>query len=448
MTKRLDTSSISAVPTGRQVVHPICCGLDVHKEKISACLISTVSHSGEAEIEIREFGTFTDELVELRKWLLSQDCPIVAMESTGVYWRPIHNVIEGYMEVILVNARHVKNVPGRKTDIADSKWLAELLRHGLLSRAYRQAGGSFIPEKEIRQWRELTRARRKITESLSDYKRRVHKLFETANIKIDSVVSDLFGVTGRHLIEMLCNDTMELSLKAIEQVAQGSLRSKAQELHRSIQGFFEEHHRLPAGRHGFLLLSIIRVITILESERAFITDRLSGLMLTERELLKRLDEVPGVNEISAQSVLSELGITLKIFICAAALASWAAVPTGRQGLCPGNNESAGKRRSGKSAVRKNSVKTIMIEIAWAAVKKKGSYYRDKYYRLRARLGPKKAIVAIAHRLLKAIFHIIKDSASFKDLGEDYLVNKNKNKKIAQLKKQAKQLGFELAPCEA
>jgi transposase len=420
MTKRLDTSSIS-------VVHPICCGLDVHKEKISACLISTVSHSGEAEIEIREFGTFTDELVELRKWLLSQDCPIVAMESTGVYWRPIHNVIEGYMEVILVNARHVKNVPGRKTDIADSKWLAELLRHGLLR-------GSFIPEKEIRQWRELTRARRKITESLSDYKRRVHKLFETANIKIDSVVSDLFGVTGRHLIEMLCNDTMELSLKAIEQVAQGSLRSKAQELHRSIQGFFEEHHR-------FLLLSIMRVITILESERAFITDRLSGLMVTERELLKRLDEVPGVNEISAQSVLSELGITLKTFICAAALASWA-------GLCPGNNESAGKRRSGKSAVRMNSVKTIMIEIAWAAVKKKGSYYRDKYYRLRARLGPKKAIVAIAHRLLRAIFHIIKDGASFKDLGEDYLVNKNKNKKIAQLKKQAKQLGFELVPCEA
>jgi transposase len=286
MTKRLDTSSIS-------VVHPICCGLDVHKEKISACLISTVSHSGEAEIEIREFGTFTDELVELRKWLLSQDCPIVAMESTGVYWRPIHNVIEGYMEVILVNARHVKNVPGRKTDIADSKWLAELLRHGLLR-------GSFIPEKEIRQWRELTRARRKITESLSDYKRRVHKLFETANIKIDSVVSDLFGVTGRHLIEMLCNDTMELSLEAIEQVAQGSLRSKAQELHRSIQGFFEEHHR-------FLLLSIMRVITILESERAFITDRLSGLMVTERELLKRLDEVPGVNEISAQSVLLDFG---------------------------------------------------------------------------------------------------------------------------------------------
>lgn len=420
MTKRLDTSSIS-------VVHPICCGLDVHKEKISACLISTVPHGEGVEIEIREFGTFTDELIELREWLLSRDCPIVAMESTGIYWRPVHNVIEGYLEVILVNARHVKNVPGRKTDIADSKWLAELLRHGLLR-------GSFIPKKEIRQWRELTRARRKITESVSDYKKRVHKLFETANIKIDSVVSDLFGVTGRNLIEKLCDSSSQLSIEIVEQMAQGSLRSKAQELHRSIQGFFEEHHR-------FLLSSTMRLITILETERILITERLSGLMATERELLQRLDEVPGINEVSAQSILSELGVTLKTFVCAAALASWA-------GLCPGNNESAGKRRSGKSAVQKNSVKTIMIEIAWAAVKKKGSYYRDKYYRLRARLGPKKAIVAIAHRLLKAIFHIIKNGDSFKDLGENYLLQKNKDKKIAQLKKMAKQFGYELVPTEA
>ena len=185
MTKKLDEQFVS-------IIHPICCGLDIHKKKISACLI-TVDSSGNEESIIKEFGTFTNDLLELRDWLLEYECPIVAMESTGIYWRPVHNVLEGFMEVVLVNARHIKNVPGRKTDISDSKWLAGLLRHGLVK-------GSFIPDKDVRQWRELTRLRRTYTESLGDYKRRVHKLFETANIKIDSVVSDLFGVTGRNFL--------------------------------------------------------------------------------------------------------------------------------------------------------------------------------------------------------------------------------------------------------
>ena len=197
--QELDTTFI-------QIVHPVCCGLDVHKKKISACLI-TIDEQGKEQYEIKEFGTFTNDLFVMRKWLTDNNCPIVAMESTGVYWRPVHNVLEGFMEVILVNAKHIKNVPGRKTDISDSKWLAGLLRHGLLR-------GSFIPPKEIRKWRELTRLRRIYTESLADYKRRIHKLFETANIKIDSVVSDLFGVTGRNLISLLC-DEAELSLSNI-----------------------------------------------------------------------------------------------------------------------------------------------------------------------------------------------------------------------------------------
>ncbi len=215
MTKKLDTTFI-------QIVHPVCCGLDVHKKKISACLI-TVDNTGKEQYEIKEFGTFTDDLVEMKNWLLNNECPVLAMESTGVYWRPVHNVLEGFMEVILVNARHIKNVPGRKTDISDSKWLAGLLRHGLLK-------GSFIPAKEIRQWRELTRLRRTYTESLADFKRRVHKLFETANIKIDSVVSDLFGVTGLNLISLLC-DGSELNLATIEQNTKRGLKKKVVELH-------------------------------------------------------------------------------------------------------------------------------------------------------------------------------------------------------------------------
>lgn len=405
------------------IMHPICCGLDVHKKSISAYLIS-VDTNGKEQAEIKEFGTFTDELIDLRNWLVENECPIIAMESTGVYWRPVHNILEGFTEVILVNARHIKNVPGRKTDISDSEWLAGLLRHGLLR-------GSFIPKKEVRQWRELSRLRKSYTESLGDYKRRVHKLFECANIKIDSVISDLFGKTGRNLINLLCDEKAELSLENIRKCAAGSLTKKVEELHRSIQGFFEDHHR-------FELNSLMRIILVIEKDICEITKRLGKLINPHQDLLDNLDNVPGINKVAAQSVLSEIGITLEDFQTMMAFISWA-------GLCPGNNESAGKRKSGRSSVRKHPFKTIMIEIAWAAIKKKNSYYKDKYYRLKSRRGPKKAIVAIAHRIAKAIYNIIKHGQIYKDLGEDYLMNINKTKRIYNLTKQAQSLGYDLIP---
>ncbi len=380
--------------------------------------------NGHEKYEIEEFGTFTNDLLAMRQWLSDSGCPIVAMESTGVYWRPVHNVLEGFMEVILVNARHIKNVPGRKTDISDAKWLAGLLRHGLLR-------GSFIPPKEIRQWRELTRLRRTYTESLADYKRRVHKLFETANIKIDSVVSDLFGVTGRNLISLLCEGS-ELSLENVKLNAKRGLKSNAKELHRSISGFFEDHHR-------FQLIGMMEVIENFEGKISEITERLDTLTAEHQDLLDRLDEIPGINKKSAQSIVSEIGVTLDEFICMAALASWG-------GLCPGNNESAGKRKSGRTSVRSHPFKTILIEVAWAAVKKKGSYYRAKYFKLKSRRGPKKAIVAIAHRISKAIYNIIKHGQRFKDLGENYLTAQTRQRAINNVKQRAKQLGYELVPC--
>ena len=416
MTKKLDTTFI-------QVVHPVCCGLDVHKKKISACLITLDEH-GQEQYDIQEFGTFTNDLLGMKEWLTNNACPIIAMESTGVYWRPIHNVLEGFMEVILVNARHIKNVPGRKTDIGDSKWLAGLLRHGLLR-------GSFIPPKEVRQWRELTRLRRTYTESLADYKRRIHKLFETANIKIDSVVSDLFGVTGRNLISLLCDES-KLSLENIRANAKRGLKSKSKELLSSVQGFFEDHHR-------FQLIGMMEVIVSFEKKITEITARLDTLTAGHQDLLDRLDEIPGIDKKSAQSVVSEIGVTLDEFICMGALASWS-------GLCPGNNESAGKRKSGRTSVRKHPFKTILIEVAWAAIKKKGSYYRAKYFKLKARRGPKKAIVAIAHRIAKAIYNIIKHGDTFKDLGENYLTAQTKQRSINNIKQRAKQLGYDLVPC--
>jgi len=417
MTKPIDSTFI-------QIIHPVCCGLDVHKDKISACLI-TLDENGQEQYELREFTAFTKDLLEMKKWLIENDCPILAMESTGVYWRPVHNVVEGVMEVILVNARHIKNVPGRKTDISDSKWLAGLLRHGLLR-------GSFIPPEKIREWRELTRLRKIYTESLADYKRRIHKIFITANIKIDSVVSDLFGLTGRNLIGLLCGEA-ELTIENVQKCTKGTLTKKASELFDSLQGFFKDHHR-------FQLIGMMETISTFEKRIDEINERLDLLTKEHQSLLDRLDAIPGINKKSAQAILSEIGVTLDEFICMSAFVSWA-------GLCPGNNESAGKRKNGRNGVRNHPLKTILVQVAWAAIKTKNSYYKAKYYKLKARRGAKKAIVAIAHKIGKAIFNIIKHGATYRELGEDYLIAPNKQKVLRNLNKRAKEMGLKLVPCE-
>jgi transposase len=407
------------------VVHAICCGLDVHKESISACLLVTAADGRESH-EIRKFGTFTRDLRSLRDWLLENDCPIVAIESTGIYWRPVLNVLEDQVKIVLVNARHFKNVPGKKTDVADCQWLAGLLRHGLLR-------GSFIPPAEVRDWRDWTRLRKSHLQTLGDYKRRTHKLLESANIKLDSVVSELFGQTGRSLLHLLASSPDRITRVDIDRCAKGKLRVKKEALFQAIQGFFREHHR-------DLLHSLLRTIDLLEAEIALIEQRLQGLLQSHQPVLDRLDEIPGIAKLSASAILAEIGPTLEEFPRSAALASWA-------GLCPGNHESAGKRKNARHPVRVHHLKTILIEVAWAAVKKKGSYYKDKFHRLKARRGPKKAIVAIAHRLLKAIYHIIKEGRHFKDLGENYLTLRNQAAKLNYLKKQAQLLGFHLAPLE-
>lgn len=416
MTQRDDSKII-------RIMHPICCGLDVHKETISACVIFP-DKDGVDQHDIKVFGTFTDDLMRLRSWLLDHDCPVVAMESTGIYWRPVHNVLEDAVQVVLVNARDIKNVPGRKTDIGDSKWLAGLLRHGLLR-------GSFIPMKEVREWRDLTRLRKKYVHTVGDYRKRTHKLFESAHIKIDSVVSDLFGVTGRNLMNLLISDREALTLADIQLCVRGKLKGKEEELYRSIQGFFSDHHR-------FILKRLLATIAMLEAEIVAFDSRIRHLMKDQHALLERMKKAAGIADVSSCEILAEIGPDLTAFPTGEAMVSWA-------GLCPGNNESAGKRKSGRSPVRKHHLKTTMIEVAWAAIKKKGSYFKDKYYRLKARRGAKKAIVAIAHRILLGIYHVIKDGVAFRDLGEDYLTQRNKSLKLFQLQKQAKSLGFNLVP---
>lgn len=416
MTQREDSKII-------EIVHPICCGLDVHKESVSACVIFP-GKDGADQYDIKEFGTFTDDLQRLRSWLLEHECFVVAMESTGIYWRPVHNVLEDVVDVVLVNARDIKNVPGRKTDIGDSKWLAGLLRHGLLR-------GSFIPSKTVREWRDLTRLRKKYVQTVGDYKKRTHKLFESANIKIDSVVSDLFGITGRNLMNLLVSDGRRLTLLDIEGCVRGKLKGKEKELYRSIQGFFCDHHR-------FILKRLLKTVAMLEEEIAGFDHQIRRLMEDQKDLLDRMKKAAGISDVSSCDILAELGPDLSRFRAGAALASWS-------GLCPGNNESAGKRKSGRSPVRKHHLKTIMIEVAWAAIKKKGSYFKDKYYRLKARRGAKKAIVAIAHRILLGIYHVIKHGVEFRDLGADYLTQRNKSQKMSYLRRQAQLIGYDLVP---
>ena len=386
MTRRDDSRII-------RIVHPICCGLDVHKESVSACIIFP-DDKGEEQYDVKVFGTFTDDLMRLRDWLAEHNCPVVAMESTGVYWRPVHNVLEDSVDVVLANARDMHNVSGRKTDIGDSKWIAGLLRHGLLK-------SSFIPPQDVRQWRDLTRLRKKYVHTVGDYRKRTHKLFESANIKIDSVVSDLFGVTGRNLMQLLVADR-KLTLSDIQTCVRGKLKGKEAELFRSIQGFFTDHHR-------FVLKMILETIATLEVQIEALDLQIRCAMKEHEALLDRMKQAPGIADVASREILAEIGPILDSFPKDTSLVAWC-------GLCPGNNESAGKRKSGRSPVRKNHLKTIMTEVAWAAIKKKDSYFKDKYYRLKARRGAKRAIVAIAHRILLGIYHVIKDGADFRDLG--------------------------------
>jgi transposase len=405
------------------VMHEVCCGLDVHKESISACLI-TADSDGEEIYEMEVFGTFTDDLLRLRDWLLHHKCPIVALESTGIYWRPVHNILEAHLDVVLANARHIKNLPGRKTDLSDCQWIAGLLRVGLIR-------GSFIPPKEARQWRDLTRYRRSLVRRLGDAQRQAHKLLESGNIKIDSVASELFGRTGRNLMALLLKDKEELTQSHVDNCVKGKLKPKAPELFRAIQGFFQEHHR-------WLLADILDRVRDLEERVARVEARLRDMIRPHEELIERLDAMPGISYVAAHAIVSEVGTTLDTFVNAAALCSWA-------GVSPGNNQSAGKRHNARSPVRSSHLRSMLIEVAWAAIKTKHSYYRVKYFSLKSRLGPKKAIVAIAHRLLKAIFHVIKHGAVFKDLGEDYLTDLNRSSKVSYLMRQAKKMGFKLVP---
>lgn len=395
------------------------CGLDVHQATVVACLL-IVLKNGKVHKQIRTFGTTTRELLALREWLLSEGCTHVAMESTGVYWKPVYAILEGdgTFKIVVANAQHVKKVPGRKTDVKDAEWIAELLCHGLLR-------SSFVPPRPIRELRDLTRYRRKLVESQVAERNRLLKLLESANIKLASVAADVFGLSGQLMLRALIEG--KASPREMAELAKGRMRAKIPELEPALEGRLEEHHR-------FLLRLQLQRLEAAEKDLAVLEQRIQEKLKPYEMQLTLLDEIPGVDWTTAAAIIAELGVDMSVFQNVLQAASWA-------GVSPGNHESAGKRKSSRIPKGNVYLKTALVEAATAATKAKGTYLRDKFYRLKTRRGYKRAIVAVAHKILVAIYHILSHQVCYNELGDLYLDKLNRHTLTRNLVHRLERLGY-------
>lgn len=394
-------------------IYQRCCGIDVHKSVIVACL-----RDGR-KTEIRSYGATTDELRKLAEWLLESKCEISAMESTGSYWKPVYNVMEALgVEIIVVNAQHIKNVPGRKTDAKDSEWIAQLLQCGLLKPSY-------IPSREQRELREVSRYRKSLIEERARELNRLSKMLEGGNIKITSVVRDVNGMTSRNLIGAMLGEGVHED--NIDNLLCGSLREKRAELLKACDGYLTSLQKK-------LIRAILDHIDDMTRRIEDMDDIIRGQLEKEETALKLIQELPGIAERSAQIILAEIGTDMSRFPTDGHLSRWS-------GLAPGNNESAQKRKSGKTTKGNNTLKTTMIQCAQIAKRTKGSFFKAQFERLVVRRGKNRATVAVAHSMIIAIYHILKDGVPFKDLGENYYTQFNTEKKINHYLKKLESLGW-------
>jgi transposase len=377
------------------VVYPRCCGLDVHKRTVVACVIVSRTR-GTPHKEIRTFGTMTAELLELADWLRAQEVTHVAMESTGVYWQPIYNLLEDEFTLLLANARHIKAVPGRKTDVRDCEWVADLLRHGLLK-------ASFVPQREQRELRELTRYRTALIRERSAEVNRLQKTLEGANIKLAAVATDVLGVSGRQMLHELVAGVSDPAVLA--DLARGRLREKRPQLERALAGRFGAHQR-------FLVAQQLAHLDDLDAILAQLSGEIESRLRPCAAEAARLDTIPGVSQRAAEILLAELGADLNRFRSAAHLASWA-------GLCPGNHESAGKRHSGRTRQGNPWLRSLLVEVAQAAGRTQ-TYLGARFRRLAARKGGKKAAVAVAHKIIRIVYYLLTRQTVYQDLGVSYL----------------------------
>ena len=392
-------------------------GLDVHQATVVACVV-TPGAGRKVCKEIRTFGTMTQDLECLRQWLSEHSITHVGMESTGIYWMPIYAVLEGSFNLIVGNAHHIRNVPGRKTDAKDAEWLAELVRYGLIR-------PSFVPSPELRELRDLLRHRRTLAGAIAAGRNRTLKVLELAGIKLSTVATDVFGVSGTAMLHALADgvDTPE----AMAALARGRLRRKLEALARALEGRMTEHHR-------FMLRLHLLHLEQLELAVAELDARIAQKIGPYRAQVGLLTGIPGVDQLTAAHIIAETGVDMSVFGSAGRLAAWA-------GVCPGNYESAGKRRGGATRRGNVSLKTALITAAISASRTRGSYFKDKFYRLRARCGAMKAAMAIAHKILVAVYHILATRAPFRELGDGYLDSRSKHRVTKALVRRLDVLGY-------
>ena len=400
-----------------EVVHPVCAGMDVHKISVTVCLVWR-DRKGIRQKELRTFSTMTRALLEMRDWLESHRCPVIAIESTGVYWKPIFNLLEDEFEVMLVNPAHLKHVKGRKTDPEDASWLVELLEHGLLQ-------ASFIPPVEIRDLRHLTRYRRRMIEEKSAEVNRVQKILEDANIKLASVASDVMGASGRAILSALLEGQM--SPLEMAELSKGRLRDKREQLEESLVGRFRPHHAL-------LLSKMLEHIDFLDGAISDCDRAIEELMRPFALTVERIDTVPGVDVRSAQDIIAEIGVDMTAFATHKHLCSWA-------GICPGNNQSGGKRQSGKIRKSNKWLKAALIRCAHAAGRTKDTYLGAQFRRFVGRKGAQRAAIVVAHSILESIFFILRDEVDYHEMGATYFDAMNKEHIIRQYKKRLEALGL-------
>jgi transposase len=401
-------------------LYPRCAGFDVHKNNVVVCA-RCCDGPGPAREEIRTFSTMTASLLDLADWLAGLGVTHVAMESTGVYWKPVFHLLEGRCTVILVNARDIKQVPGRKTDVKDCQWIAQLLQHGLLK-------ASFVPPEPIRELRDLTRQRTQLIGERASAANRIQKVLEDANIKLAGVASDVLGVSGRDMLEALI--VGETDAEKLAELARKRLREKIPQLRLALQGRVTEHHR-------FLLRLHLDHITQMEELIGRLSRRIEEALAPFAPAVERLQTIPGISQRVAETVVAEVGPGAETFPTSNHLASWA-------GMCPGNDESAGKRRSGRTTKGNRWLKRILVQAAWAASHSKGTYLQAHYHRLAKRRGRKKALVALGHTLLVIIYHVLKRGTTYTELGGDFLDRLEPERLTRQLVKRLEKLGHKVS----
>jgi transposase len=399
------------------IVHAYCAGLDVHKKTVVAAIIVPGSNKGRHR-ETRTFGTTTGELLGLSDWLTAHGVTHVAMESTGEYWKPVFNILEHAFAVLLVNASHVKAVPGRKTDINDAQWIAELLRHGLLQ-------ASFVPPEGQRELRELTRARSTFVRERATLVNRVQKVLESANIKLGNIASDVLGASGRAMLEALI--VGQASPEAMAQLAQGRMRGKRELLAQALEGRVKPHHR-------FILTELLGQIDHIEQTLDRFNERVKEHCRPFEEAVALWDTIPGVARTAAEIIVSEIGVDMSRFPSADHLSAWA-------GVAPGNNESAGKRRSGKTRKGNRALTVALTQAAHAAARTKNTYLSAQYHRLAARRGKKRAILAVAHSILVIGYHLVQRHEPYRELGADYFDRCRPHVTANRLVRRLEKLGY-------